>query len=48
MIEDFMFCYEMQCRTTGLGVFNVLCDFFHNHNCPGINVWVYVRTVQLQ
>ena len=28
MIEDFMFCYEMPCRTTSLDVFNVLCDFF--------------------
>ena len=28
MIENFMFCYEMQGRTTGLDVFNVLCDFF--------------------
>ena len=28
MIKDFMFCYEMQCRTTGLDVFNVFCDFF--------------------
>ena len=28
MIEDFMFCYEMQCRAIGLDVFNVLCDFF--------------------
>ena len=29
-IEDFMLCYEMQCRTTGLDTFKVLCDFFHN------------------
>ena len=28
MIENFMFCYEMQGRTTGLDAFNVLCDFF--------------------
>ena len=28
MMEDLMFCYEMQCRTTGLDVFNVLYDFF--------------------
>ena len=28
MVEDFMFSHQMQCRTTGLDVFNVLNDFF--------------------
>ena len=41
IIEDFMFCYEMHRRTTGLDVFNVLCDFFSQselswYRCVGI------------
>ena len=41
MIEDFMFCHRMQGRTTGLDVFNVLCDFFSQmelswERCVGI------------
>ena len=30
MVEDFMLCHRMQCRTTGLDVFNALNDFFQN------------------
>ena len=41
MVEDFMFCHQMQCRTTGLDVFNVLNDFFSQselwwERCVGI------------
>ena len=27
-MEDFMFCHQMECRTTACDVFNVLGDFF--------------------
>ena len=41
MVEEFMFCHQMQCRTTGLDVFNVLNDFFSQsklswERCVGI------------
>ena len=41
MIEDFMFSHQMQGRTTGLDVFNELCDFFSQmelswERCVGI------------
>jgi len=44
IIEDFMFFYQIQRKTTGSDVFDVLCDFFHNQNCRGSDVWVYVPT----
>ena len=28
MMEDFMLCHRMQCRTTDLDIFNVFNDFF--------------------
>ena len=28
IMEDLMFCHQMECRTTSSDVFNVLCDFF--------------------
>ena len=31
-----MFCHQMQCRTIGLDVFNVIHDFFSLLNCVGI------------
>ena len=41
MVKEFMFCHQMQCRTTGLNIFNVLNDFFSQsqlswERCVGI------------
>jgi len=44
---DFTFCHQMQCRTTSVDAFNILCDFFNNQNCHGSDVWEYVPTEQL-
>jgi len=48
MIEDFMFCHQMQSRTTDLDVFNVLCDFFTIRTVVGVMCGHIVPTVQLQ
>ena len=35
MVDDFMFCHQMQCRKTSFDVFNILNDFFSQSQLSG-------------